>query len=57
LFLRDPSHPSLNFKKIDEQNNLYSARVSLGYRALAKRDAGDVVWYWIGPHGTYDKKV
>jgi hypothetical protein len=57
LFLRDPSHPSLNFKKIDEQNNLYSARVSLGYRALAKRDGGDVVWYWIGPHGNYDRKV
>ena len=32
LFRHNPAHPSLNFKTVDEQNNIYSARVGLGYR-------------------------
>ena len=55
LFQRDPAHPGLKFKKVDEQDNVYSARVGLGYRALAHIDGGDVVWFWIGPHAEYDK--
>ena len=57
LFEENPSHPSLNLKKVDEENNIYSAPVGLGYRALGKLDGSDIVWYWIGPHGEYDKKV
>lgn len=34
LFRADPSHPSLRFKKIDNQENIYSVRIGLGYRAL-----------------------
>ena len=34
LFHRDPRHPSLRFKKVDEKSNVYSVRVALGYRAL-----------------------
>jgi len=37
LFRQNPSHPGLNFKKVDEQKNIYSVRVGLGYRALAVR--------------------
>jgi hypothetical protein len=33
LFRRNPSHPGLNFKKVDEENSIYSARIGLGYRA------------------------
>ena len=36
LFRRNPSHPGLNFKKVDEENNIYSARIGLGYRALGQ---------------------
>jgi hypothetical protein len=57
LFRLNPSHPGLNFKKVDEQNNIYSARVGLGYRALGQLDGSDIVWFWIGPHGDYDKIV
>ena len=55
LFQRNPSHPGLNFKKVDDQNDIYSARVGLGYRAAGQMDGEDIVWFWIGPHGEYDK--
>ena len=32
LFRKNPNHPSLRFKKVDEESNTYSVRVSLGYR-------------------------
>jgi hypothetical protein len=57
LFRRNPSHPGLNFKKVDEENNIYSARIGLGYRALGQLDESEIVWFWIGPHGDYDKLV
>ena len=57
LFRRNPSHPGLNFKKVDEENNIYSARIGLGYRALGQLDGSEIVWFWIGPHGDYDKLV
>jgi hypothetical protein len=55
LFRRNPSHPGLNFKKVDYANDIHSARVGLGYRALGQMDGEDIVWFWIGPHGDYDK--
>lgn len=55
LFRENPAHPGLNFKKVDQQNDIYSARVGIGYRALAQRDGDDFVWFWIGPHSEYDK--
>jgi hypothetical protein len=57
LFRRNPSHPGLNFKKMDEENNIYSARIGLGYRALGQINGSEIVWFWIGPHGDYDKLV
>jgi len=57
LFRRNPSHPGLNFKKVDEENNIFSARIGLGYRALGQVDGSDIVWFWVGPHGEYDKVV
>jgi hypothetical protein len=57
LFLRNPSHPSLNFKKVDAKDNIYSVRVTMNYRALGQLDGGEIVWFWIGPHAEYDKRV
>ena len=34
LFCTDPRPPSLRFKKVDEESNIYSVRSGLGYRAL-----------------------
>jgi hypothetical protein len=58
--LRDnPRHPSLHFKKLIERNGqeIWSARVTLKYRALAARVGNDYVWFWIGEHGTYDDLI
>jgi len=54
LWLRDPRHPSLHFKKVGK---FWSARVGSDYRALAiSRDAG-VEWFWIGSHEQYDRLI
>jgi hypothetical protein len=37
LFQRDPSHPSLSFKRLRADRQTYSVRVGLGYRALGIR--------------------
>ncbi len=53
LLKSDPRHRSLQFKKVVMRGGLelWSARVSLQYRALATREPGDYVWFWIGEHG------
>jgi hypothetical protein len=35
LFQANPSHPGLQFKKLEGEDDIYSARIGLGYRALA----------------------
>jgi len=55
LFLDNPQHPSLRFKQIHPTRPIYSARVGLGYRALAVLDGDLAVWFWIGTHADYDR--
>ena len=57
LFRQNPSHPGLNFKKVEGNANVYSVRVGLGYRALGQMDGSDIIWFWIGPHGEYDRLI
>ena len=57
LFQRDPAHPSLLFKRLRVDRQTYSIRVGLGYRALGIRLDESLVWYWIGPHGEYDRLI
>ena len=54
LLKGDPAHPSLRFKKI---GSLWSARVGLHYRALARERAEGLIWFWIGHHGEYEQLV
>jgi len=55
MFAQDPSHPGLNFKQVHSSRPIFSARVSLGYRALAIRDDDTWIWFWIGSHSDYDQ--
>ncbi len=57
LFRDNPNHPSLRFKQVHATRPIYSARVGLGYRALAVRDGDVVVWFWIGTHAAYDELI
>jgi hypothetical protein len=53
--LRDnPRHPSLHFKKV---GTLWSARVTLDYRALAVEAVDGYIWFWVGKHDQYDKII
>ena len=52
LLKADPRHPSLRFKDIE---GLWSVRVGRHYRALGWMRADGLYWFWIGPHGDYDK--
>jgi hypothetical protein len=54
LWMQDSSHPSLQFKKI---HSYWSCRVTDSYRALAIVEGDTAVWFWIGPHGEYDRIV
>jgi hypothetical protein len=57
LFQSNPAHPGLQFKKLAGEDDIYSARIGLDYRALAVMKKDRVVWYWIGSHSDYDRLV
>jgi hypothetical protein len=52
LWKENRLHPSLHFKKVGK--NLWSARITEGYRALALKKGDDYYWFWIGSHHDYD---
>jgi hypothetical protein len=54
LLKTNPQHPSLQFKKV---GRFWSVRVGLRHRALAVEADGDLVWFWIGSHATYDAMI
>ena len=55
LFRANPQHPSLQFKKVHQQDPIYSARVTLGYRAIGLLEDDEITWFWIGTHAAYDR--
>ena len=55
LFRDNPAHPGLHFKQVCSDPPTYSARVGIGYRAVAALDEDTAVWFWIGSHAEYDK--
>ena len=57
LFQSNPAHPGLQFKKLEGEDNIYSVRIGLEYRALAVMKKDRIVWYWIGSHSGYDRLV
>jgi hypothetical protein len=59
LLKADPRHPSLQFKKVGERHGLeiWSARVTLNYRALAIKREGGYLWFWIGDHKGYEALI
>lgn len=59
LLKANPRHPSLQFKKLTERRGqeIWSARVTRKYRALAVKDDNDYIWFWIGEHDIYDDLI
>ena len=57
LLKADPSHPSLHFKKVGKNKQLWSVRVGIHYRALGTEKSESIVWFWIGTHAEYDNLI
>jgi hypothetical protein len=56
LWKSNHSHPSLEFKEVNQKERIWSVRVGIGWRALGKiKNEEVIVWFWIGSHGEYDK--
>jgi hypothetical protein len=54
-FAIDPSHPSLNFKRVDRNDPIYSVRIGIHFRALGLLEGDTVTWFWIGIHNDYER--
>jgi hypothetical protein len=54
LWRDNSAHPSLFFKRVKEDQALYSVRIGLAYRALGLLKADTVTWFWVGTHDEYD---
>jgi len=54
LWAQNPFHPSLRFKCINSEENIWSVRVTLGYRAVGLLEEDTVTWFWIGNHDDYE---
>ena len=55
IWSQNPFHPSLHFKCINQAEDLWSVRITRGYRALGIMDGDTVTWFWIGNHGEYER--
>jgi hypothetical protein len=56
-FRNDPSHPGLNFKKVDKDNMSIRSAWVLDTAPLGRLEGDEIVWFWIGPHSEYDQVV
>ncbi len=55
LWKDNPYHPSLHFKCINSEENIWSVRISRSYRAIGILENNIVTWFWIGSHDDYEK--
>ena len=55
LWAENPFHPSLHFMCINREENIWSVRITLNYRALGVMDGDTVTWFWIGRHDDYER--
>ena len=54
LWLKNPRHPSLVFKKLHGGGERFSVQIGHNHRAIGHFVAGGVEWVWIGSHEEYD---
>ena len=55
LFITDPYHPSLHFKRVHSHRPIFSVRITKDYRAIGILQNSDLLWFWIGSHSEYNK--
>jgi hypothetical protein len=52
---QNPFHPSLRFKCINSEENIWAVRITRGYRALGVLDGDTLTWFWVGSHEKYER--
>jgi hypothetical protein len=54
MWVRNPHHPSLCFKKVGE---IWTVRIARGFRALALLQDDVFHWFWVGSHDEYERML
>lgn len=57
LWQGNPHSPGLQFKRVDQEDPIYSVRISLNYRALGVLRGDSITWFWIGSHAGYERML
>jgi len=57
LWIENPFHISLHFKCVNASENIWSIRINKNYRAIGIKYDSTIIWYWIGNHKNYEKKI
>lgn len=55
LWSENPFHPSLHFKCINDEEGIWSVRITRSYRAVGILDNDTVTWFWLGSHDDYER--
>lgn len=55
LWAQNPFHPSLRFKCINQEEGIWTARITLGCRAFGILEGDTITWFWIGGHDDYER--
>jgi hypothetical protein len=42
---------------LEGEDRIYSVRIGLKYRALGAMKSKRIVWFWIGGHDEYDRRI
>jgi hypothetical protein len=56
LWRDSPFHPSLRFKCVNQEERIWSVRLTRGYRALGILESDTVTWFWVGGHDDYERQ-
>ena len=55
LWSNNPFYPSLHFKCINRDEDIWSVRITRSYRAIGILQEDTVTWIWIGSHDQYEE--
>ncbi len=55
LWQQNPFHPSLHFKCVNDEESIWSVRITRSFRAVGVFDGDTVTWFWAGRHDDYER--
>lgn len=53
----NPSAGGLRFKRVNENEPIYSIRIGRDHRALGLLEGDTIYWYFIGDHDAYEREL